>query len=45
MRDLGFFDELGEPLPLRFVEVGPREPVKVIKEPMEKEEDASKLNH
>ena len=45
MRDLGIFDALGEPLPLRFVEVGPREPVKVIKDPMEKEEDASKLNH
>jgi len=45
MRDLGFFDELGEPLPLRFIEVGPRESVVVKKDPMEKEIDASKLNH
>jgi len=45
MRDLGIFDELGEPLPLRFVEVGPRDPVVVKKEPMEKEKDASKRNH
>lgn len=46
MRDLGFFDELGEPLPLRFVEVGPREP-KQIEEPKkeEKEKDADGLNH
>jgi hypothetical protein len=45
MRDLGIFDELGEPLPLRFVEVGARDPVKVEKHPMEKEKDASKRNH
>ncbi len=45
MRDLGFLDELGKPLPLKFVEVGAREPVVVKKEPMEKEKDASKLNH
>lgn len=43
MRDLGFFDELGEPLPLRFVEVGSREP-KQIEEP-KKEKDASRANH
>ncbi len=40
MRDLGFLDELGKPLPLKFVEVGPRDPVIV-----EKEEDVSKRNH
>lgn len=45
MRDLGIFDEMGEPLPLRFVEVGPRDPVVVKKDPMEKEKDASKRNH
>lgn len=45
MRDLGIFDELGEPLPLRFIEVGPRDSVVVKKDPMEKEKDASKLNH
>lgn len=45
MRDLGIFDEMGEPLPLRFVEVGPRDPVVVKKDAMEKEKDASKLNH
>ncbi len=45
IRDLGIFDALGEPLPLRFVEVGPRDPVIVEKHPMEKEKDASKLNH
>ncbi len=50
MRDLGIFDALGEPLPLRFVEVGPRDPkavpqVVVKKDPMEKEKDASKRNH
>lgn len=45
MRDLGIFDELGKPLPLRFVEVGPRDSVVVKKDPMEKEKDASKHNH
>ncbi len=47
MRDLGFFDDLGVPLPIRFVEVGPREP-KQIEEPKDKskeEDDAAKLNH
>jgi len=45
MRDLGFFDELGEPLPLRFVEVGPREPKQIEAKKEDKKPDASAANH
>jgi hypothetical protein len=45
MRDLGIFDALGEPLPLRFVEVGPREPLSVEEHKDKEKDGADKLNH
>ena len=39
MRDLGIFDELGEPLPIRFIDVGPRQP-KQLEAKKEEEPDA-----